>query len=33
LHNHIVVDHASHTVIDKVADFDLMNPTAPPPPS
>jgi hypothetical protein len=27
-----VVDHAAHTVIDKVHNFDLMNPTVHPPP-
>jgi len=31
-HNSIVVDHASRTVIDKVHNFDLMNPTIRPPP-
>jgi hypothetical protein len=31
-HNSIVVDHAARTVIDKVHNFDLMNPTIRPPP-
>jgi hypothetical protein len=30
-HNHIIVDVASRTVIDKVADFDLLNPSKQPP--
>jgi hypothetical protein len=29
-HNHIVIDLASRTVIDKVAGFDLLHPTPPP---
>jgi hypothetical protein len=31
-HNNIVIDHSSHTVIDKVSGFNLLNPKAPPPP-
>ena len=31
-HNSIVVDHAARTVIDKVLNFDLMNPSVRPPP-
>ena len=26
VHNHIVVDHANRTVIDKISGFDLLNP-------
>ena len=29
VHNHIVIDHAECTVIDKKAGFDLLNPKPP----
>jgi len=32
-HNSIVVDHATRTAIDKLQNFDLMNPTIRPPPT
>jgi hypothetical protein len=32
VHNHIVIDHKAHTVIDKKSNFDLLNPTPPPAP-
>lgn len=31
VHNNIVVDHAARTVIDKISNFDLLNPVAPAP--
>jgi hypothetical protein len=30
LHNNIIIDHAARTVIDKLSNFDLLNPPPPP---
>jgi hypothetical protein len=31
VHNNIVVDHADQTAVDKISNFDILNPVAPPP--
>ena len=31
VHNNIIVDHAAQTAVDKISNFDLLNPVTPPP--